>query len=473
MNIVIGAGVGGLAAAIALVRAGERVTVIDGRTEVGGLAGGLELNGQVHDGGPYILLDRPGLEWAFRALGADMESLLDLIRLDDEVYRVRFPDGDHVSIFDDLDRTADAFEARERGAGDAYRRWIAEMTEVYAHLSALQRQARPGAWDVVRRGLFKEGLFLMQGLATHLRRSGLPARVQDALGIWTHIAAQPLERAPAPLAFVPAVIHTWGAWIARGGMHRVVSALAELARAVGVRFRLGERVTRIVRDDRKVLGVEVGGERLDASRVISNAPGISTYVDLLHPPDPALSDELRALPLQSPGVAAWLEMDASPQVPFLQFLLPEQDGPHPWTRALLNPGAYDVGRRGQGRLICPTPWSWAEAHPAEAQRALLETLLEEPWWKEGLERHQVVGTRVPVEWGQQYLLYRDSMNPAMTAEFMRAGRIPHQSPICDNLLLAGSSTHPGQWVSFCAISGVLAATEALGASSPLATASGR
>jgi phytoene dehydrogenase-like protein len=40
---------------------------------------------------------------------------------------------------------------------------------------------------------------------------------------------------------------------------------------------------------------------------------------------------------------------------------------------------------------------------------------------------------------------------------MRAGRIAHRSPHVKGLYLAGSSTHPGQWVSFCAISGILAA----------------
>jgi phytoene dehydrogenase-like protein len=45
----------------------------------------------------------------------------------------------------------------------------------------------------------------------------------------------------------------------------------------------------------------------------------------------------------------------------------------------------------------------------------------------------------------------------MTAGFMRAGRFAHKSPYARRLYLAGSSTHPGQWVSFCAISGILAA----------------
>jgi phytoene dehydrogenase-like protein len=57
----------------------------------------------------------------------------------------------------------------------------------------------------------------------------------------------------------------------------------------------------------------------------------------------------------------------------------------------------------------------------------------------------------------EFTLYRDSMNPVMTARLMRQGRLSHRSPYARGLYLAGSSTHPGQWVSFAAISGILAA----------------
>jgi phytoene dehydrogenase-like protein len=60
-------------------------------------------------------------------------------------------------------------------------------------------------------------------------------------------------------------------------------------------------------------------------------------------------------------------------------------------------------------------------------------------------------------WGAQFHLYANSMNPTMTARFMRAGRLAHRSPFVRGLYLAGSATHPGQWVSFCALSGILAA----------------
>lgn len=74
---------------------------------------------------------------------------------------------------------------------------------------------------------------------------------------------------------------------------------------------------------------------------------------------------------------------------------------------------------------------------------------------------KILATRIPAEWGAQYHLHRDSMNPVMTAAFMRQGRLPHRSLFPSRLYLAGSSTHPGQWVSFCAISGILAADQLL------------
>ena len=112
------------------------------------------------------------------------------------------------------------------------------------------------------------------------------------------------------------------------------------------------------------------------------------------------------------------------------------------------------------RLISPTDHAWAERVGEPGQTALLNQMLGEDWWHQGMRTHTVLDTRIPLSWGHKYHLYRDSMNPVMTAKFMRQGRIPHRSPVADNLFLCGSSTHPGQWVSFCAISGILAAEAA-------------
>jgi phytoene dehydrogenase-like protein len=108
------------------------------------------------------------------------------------------------------------------------------------------------------------------------------------------------------------------------------------------------------------------------------------------------------------------------------------------------------------RLIAPLDHVRARREGPEGQRRYLDALLAEPWWREGLEvevRHR----RVPADWGREFRLHEDAMNPVMTARAMRAGRLAHRSPWIRGLYLAGAATHPGQWVSFAAVSGVHAA----------------
>lgn len=464
MDVVIGAGMGGLAAAIRLAQAGRRVTVFEARDRVGGLAGGLDLDGYADDAGPYILLDRPGLEWAFARLGADLGEHIELLPLD-ETWRVRRPGAPDVVIRRDLDATAEGIEASYPGAGAPYRAFVQRMADLYAVLAPLQRRSRPSPFHLLRPQRLPAIPFLVRGLAHHFRSAGLPSPVVDALGIWTHIAGQPLEAAPAPLAFVPAIVHTHGAYTVRGGIRRVPEALGRIAEAEGVQIRLGARVDRLVRDGRRVLGVEVAGERVSAERVFSDV-GVGTYLALLDPPEPRTTERVGQLPLQSPGVAAWLTFQGGTEVPFLTFWLPEREqlpaGPRPLVRLLIHPGAVDSDRRGQARLLSPVDHSWAQSVGRQGQAERLEHLLAEPWWRKGLVDVAIRHKKLPVDWGRTHHLWRDAMNPVMTAAFMRRGRLAHRSTAADNLHLVGSATHPGQWVSFCAISGVIAAEDALG-----------
>jgi 1-hydroxycarotenoid 3,4-desaturase len=459
---VIGAGMGGLAAALRLARAGVEVRVLEARESAGGLASGFAVGGLGFDAGPYVLLDRPGLAGAFAALGLDLDAGVALRPVSD-LYEVAGPGRPAVRLRADLEATAADLDRAWPGSGRRYARFVERAAAAHAALSPLLFRPRPGPADLLRGGRWRHAGFLLRALGPILRGAGLPAPLVDALAIWTHVAGQSLDAAPGPMAFVPALVHRVGAVYPAGGIGAVPAALARAAATAGVAFHFGTRVTRIVVERGRATGVETAaGERVAADLVVSNASGVGTYLDLV----PGLSAPARArlsrLPLQSPGVCAYLAVRRPGRPPYLRFHVPAEGGP---ARLLIQPGllAPETGRGGwwPARLVAPMAHAAAERGGEPGQRAFLERVLAEAWWREGLGEVRVLATRTPRDWGAAFRLHRDSMNPVMTARFMRAGRLPHRSPHARGLYLAGSATHPGQWVSFCAISGVLAAEQAL------------
>ena len=454
--VVIGAGMGGLTAALRLANTGFAVLVLEARPEPGGLATSFKQQGFAFDAGPYIILDRPGLEWAFEAVGLNLAGSMTLRQIE-EVYEVLGPNGT-VRFYADSEKTAAGFEVNWPGSGRQYLSFVTEMGRIYTKLQPLLRKSHPGLLDVLQSGVWKEIPFLARSLGSVLRASLLPEPVQQAIGIWTHIAGQPLGSAPSPMAFVPALIHNHGCFSVSGGIGSIAKVLTSAAIKAGVTFRFDTTVRSIKTRNGRVDAVETSeGERIETETVVSNYSGIGTYLELLDSIPPKLRERLLRLPLQSPGVCAYLALRGTPSAPYLRFHLSGKDP----CRLLIAPGALspEVARDNwfPARLVGPMNYSDAEGLGADGQRRYLESLVDEKWWRTNVEDFRVLATRTPAQWGSEFHLFRESMNPVMTARSMRFGRFAHRREDVVGLYLAGSSTHPGQWVSFCAISGVLAA----------------
>jgi phytoene dehydrogenase-like protein len=455
--VVIGAGMGGLTAALRLAREGFRVQVLEARAEAGGLASGNAYEGFSFDAGPYILLDRPGLEWAFASVGLKLSEHIEL-RPIDHVYSVASPGRPTVNIYSSDAATARELDQRWPGSGELYLRFVRKTGAIEASLRPLLYGSAPGPMSMLGGGRWRHAGFLLRSLHSVLSASQLPQPVVDALSIWTHVAGQRPEEAPSPLAFVSALVHSVGCFYPKEGIRAIPAVLAKAAVAAGVEFRYRTKAKMICSEGDRVTGVEsTQGERFLAGAVVSDC-GIGTYLELLDQKESPSQQRCEKLPLQSPGVCAYLAVKGKMEPPYLRFLLP---GGEDRCRLLIRPGVLNPeekhGEWYPSRLLGPMDHAKAQRMGRQGQAGYLEKLLQEKWWQEGIAEYRVLARRTPAEWGSEYSLARDSMNPVMTAKFMREGRLAHRSPDVRGLYLAGSATHPGQWVSFCAISGVLAA----------------
>ncbi|MFF0578122.1 phytoene desaturase family protein [Streptosporangium saharense] len=286
--VVVGAGLGGLAATVRLAAAGRDVTLVEARDVPGGCCGSVSLDGYRFDTGPSVLTMPRVLADVFAAAGHDMESLLPLRRLD-PYYRLRFHDGSHLDMV--AGREAMAERVRELcGAAEAdrYLRFRARLGELFAvewrdfidrdvtRLRSLVRPlalARLASLGGLRRldRLVKAHLTDPRLVRAHTFQSlyvGLSPR--QALGIYAVIAHMDTVGG----VFFPA----------DGGMHAIPRALADVASKAGAHIRYGTRAVRVETGHDGVRAVRLDtGELLPARHVVVACDLPAAHQGLLPP----------------------------------------------------------------------------------------------------------------------------------------------------------------------------------------------
>ena len=262
---VVGAGVGGLAAAIELAAAGHRVTVFEQAAAPGGKCARVTRGEFVWDAGPSLLT----MPWVF----ADLE--LDLVRVE-PVTRYGFADGSHVELSADLPQALEALEAWSPGAGADWTRFLGTCagmwgaSERFLTGPALWPPSRPPGdpRDALR---VKPWWTLRQLAAAHARDPRLRTIIERFA---TYAGADP-RRAPAALAVAGYVEHAFGAWHPRGGLYELVLAQVRRLEALGGELRLGERVDRVWVSRGRARGVVASSGAFEADAVVTDVDALA------------------------------------------------------------------------------------------------------------------------------------------------------------------------------------------------------
>ncbi len=246
--VVVGAGIGGLVAAVLLAARGLDVTVLESADGPGGKMRRVVVDGQPVDSGPTVFTMRWVLDAVFAAAGVRLEDRLriaPLTVLARHAWRGRSDDGadsPRLDLFSDRQRSVDAV-GRFAGAAEA-RRFEAFCDEARRLYQTLEgpyiRSQRPGFARMVA-DLGPRGLATLAALGPLATLAGRLGRLLD------------------------------GVWRVDGGMHAVAQALADVAAERGARMRYGRRVESLQVDGGRVTGVCMAdGERLDADTVVFN-----------------------------------------------------------------------------------------------------------------------------------------------------------------------------------------------------------
>jgi 1-hydroxycarotenoid 3,4-desaturase len=274
--VVVGAGMGGLAASVALATRGFQVTTLDAAGGPGGKMREVEAGGRLIDAGPTVLTMRWVFERIFEDAGACLCSEVALHRTE-RLARHAWRDGSRLDLYSDIDQTAEAIAdfagARE---ADGYRRFCKRAESIYLTLrDSFICGSRPGPVELAARvGLSRLpdllGISPFTTLARALEAYFADPRLRQLFGRYATYCGSSPFLAPATLMLV-AHVEREGVWLVGGGMARLAEALAELAKARGATLRYRRRVTRIIVENGRAAGVETDeGERIAADAVIWN-----------------------------------------------------------------------------------------------------------------------------------------------------------------------------------------------------------
>lgn len=302
--IVVGAGLGGLAAACHLVGAGHEVTVLEADGAPGGRAGQLHLDGYRFDTGPTVLTMVDLLAEPFAAAGARLEDHVTLHRLD-PAYRAVYADGSELSVRAQPEAMAAEIAAvcgpAEAAAFERFSVWLAELYRLELDHFIARNYDSP--LDFTHQ---------LGPLVSLVRLGGL-RRLSSAVGSFfeddrlrrlfsfqaLYAGLSPFE-ALAVYAVIAYMDTVAGVWFPEGGMHQIALGLAAAATAAGATFRFGAEVTRVVPG--APAAVHLGdGEVVTADAVVLN-PDLPVAYGLLGRPPPLRARRGR----YSPSCLLWL-----------------------------------------------------------------------------------------------------------------------------------------------------------------------
>ncbi|HLQ24154.1 MAG TPA: phytoene desaturase family protein [Gemmatimonadales bacterium] len=288
--LVIGAGIGGLAAAVRLAHAGYAVTVVERHDAPGGRAGVWRSEGFTFDTGPSMVMMTECWDRLFQDVGRRREDYLTLVRCD-PCYRLHFADGSTLEMTSRLKQLLENLERIEPGCGPRALQWLAHTGELY-HRGV----------DFIRRGMHRpQAMLRIGGMGFRYGRAALgdlQAMVRcffDDERLRQAVTFQALYLGLSPydaLAIYGLLAHAeiaGGIFYPMGGMHQLALALERLGGELGVTHHYGTPVTSLVRVGRRVSAARLAdGRELAADLVVANADLPYTYDTLLGEPYPGI-----------------------------------------------------------------------------------------------------------------------------------------------------------------------------------------
>ena len=474
--IIIGAGLGGLSAAVRLAKSGFSVSVLEKNENVGGKVNFVEADAYKFDTGASLLTMKHVLEDVFEFAGRELKDYLEITPLE-PICRYFWSDGMRFDPSTDIQKTENEIANFSPNDVASFRKYLADSKQKYeiAERTFLAKSLNDLP-QLIRPKYLKDLLKIstLKTLDKHNASYFKSEKLQQLFNRFaTYNGSSPFET-PATFALIPFVEFGLGAWYVRGGMYEIPKALERLAKELNVEIKTSCEVEKIIIERGKAIGVCVSGEVLKSDFVISNADAIETYRNLL-------PKENRKFQNREPSCSGFvLLLGTRKKFPnlahhnifFSDDYKAEFDAIFKQKRPAKNPTIYisatsvsDKTQAPKGHenlfVLINAPYTndatnWQKE--AKSYRDLIIKKLEEfglENLRESIDFEQII---TPEDFEKKYRANRGSIyGISSNGIFSAFLRVPNKSKTISNLYFVGGATHPGGGIPLVLLSAKMTA----------------
>ncbi|MDZ7719470.1 MAG: phytoene desaturase family protein [Balneolaceae bacterium] len=291
---IIGAGIGGLAAASLLAKKGYDVTVFERNSTPGGKMQQVEVNGYRFDTGPSLLTMPFILEKLFKSCDENLDDYLKFTELE-PLCRYFYRDGTVFDNFSNADRTIQQIKNFAPEDADSYQEFLNYSENLYQKTADAFLFNPLYDLNDLKNLNFKDflGIDAFSTVSKKVNEYFSSSYLRKFFKRFTTYNGSSPFKAPATLNVIPHVELNQGGYYVDGGLYKIAESLHQLAKKMGADFRFNSSVKRINIAGKSVRSVELqDGSIHKTDLLFSNADATETILNLL--PDDSISRRRKA-----------------------------------------------------------------------------------------------------------------------------------------------------------------------------------
>ena len=283
---VIGGGLGALSGAIRLAQLGFSVQLFEKNPKIGGKVNEVILHGYRFDTGASLLTMPFVIDELFDFAGFKRSDYLDFVPID-PICRYFFLDGSMMDASADKAKMETAIAQLSPSDVKAYKRFLKYAERIHNLTAEIFMFTPIHEFKKLMRPRYFRTLFRLHQIdpfrTVHQSVSRFfsdPRLVQLFDRYATYNGSDPFQ-APATLNIIPYIEYGLGGYYIKGGIYRLVEALETVAQERGVQIYTSAEVERICHVGKRVGGIQVNGETVDADYVLCGADAVVAYHELI------------------------------------------------------------------------------------------------------------------------------------------------------------------------------------------------